>query len=201
MDKHVVVPVTRSSRMALLAAAFALLPFATSGCVVEHDRYGGGSGYRSTVQCTPAKGSLTSVSIDTDAALQTDGNTGAYIEYVHGGHWHVWLTCDTATTGLACGWYVVAQTLDGSPVTQVAPEALEPNDAASLVCSDTVVLDAVTTSETDGVWFDAPPGAPLRFSVSLGGEPDPGRFVYWVDGGAVGLGIPADPIDIVPASP
>jgi hypothetical protein len=201
MDMHVALPVTRSSRRALLAAVLALpLPFA-SGCVVDHDRYSGGPAYRGTFQCTKVTGPITQVSVDTDAALQTDGNTGAYVEYVHGGHWHVWLTCDTATTGLACGWYVVAQTLDGSPIAQVTPEALEPNDAASLVCSDTVVLDAVTTSGTDGVWFDAPAGAPVRFAFSLDGEPNPGRFVYWIDGEAVAYGIPADPIDIVPTSP
>src|SRR5262245_53008903 len=112
--------VKRHSRGLWLAVLSAVGGLATvslaSGCVVE-DRYDdGGVTTVSPPDETPPAQTPMAVTIDTDQTMTAgpgDG-TGLFVEYAAGGHWKIWLTCDTNKTGQACPFDVTASTLDQS---------------------------------------------------------------------------------------
>lgn len=202
-----------ATRPAYRIAVIAALCAVASGCVIEDDSHyvGGPSVYGAsdTVSCyTPVQSAAAgtidpSMVIDPSTVLGPMGGAGAFIEYAPGGHWRIWTACDTARTQQACGWYVTAQTVDGSAIGNVQGESLEPVDRAYVACGNQAVLDAVTTNDTDGIDFDAAPGVGVQVYVYLEGQLHP-EMIMWADGSASGVirqGAPTDPIDIVPSSP
>ncbi len=64
----------------------------------------------------------------------------------------------------------------------------------------TLHLFANTTTNLDGVTFDATPGATLELEMYLDNEAQP-RFVYWIGSDKVlHTGAPTDPVDFAPST-
>jgi hypothetical protein len=195
---------TRFVAPAAVVAASAML----AGCFVEdhHSGYGYGPGYTpapvmTLPVCPSGAGATTSESIDTGAALDSPPGegTGVFVEYQAGGHWHVWVSCDTVLTGQGCAYDATAQVFDGA-VSNVRGENLESQDFAGSQCADTAYLSVNTGSDLDGLLFDAPAGSTVRVTAALGGA----RYadlIYWVGGGVARHDANANPIDFAPSAP
>lgn len=200
-----------TKRWAVPAAIFAASSAVLGGCIFEdHHRgsygtYGGGyvgGPYAMSIPACPSgAGSAASVSVDTDAALTTaqGEGTGVFVEYMAGGHWHIWTSCDTFVTGYACAYDVTAQVSGGS-VSNVHGEDLETSDVAGSACADSAYLSVTTTSNVDGMLFDAPAGAAVRVTAALGGAIYP-DLVYWVSGGVAHSDAHSNPLDLTPTAP
>jgi hypothetical protein len=198
------------ARSAVLAPACMVAMAATlAGCFVEdHHGYGYdyGPGYTpAPVMTLPVcpKGTETAPTetIDTGASLVSPPGegTGVFVEYQAAGHWHVWVSCDTALTGQGCAYDATAQVFDGV-VSNVRGEQLEPPDIAGSQCADTAYLSVSTGSDLDGLLFDAPAGATVRVTATLGGARYP-NLLYWVGGGDARNDANADPVDFKPSAP
>jgi hypothetical protein len=123
---------------------------------------------------------------------------GVFVECDAGGHWHVWTTSDSSYSGTSRWFDVVASVVDGSStIANVAGENLEVDDSVRAIGSDSIELEADTGGATDGVLFDATPGAIVELAVTVDGVADP-RIVYWVGGGVIHTGAPTDPVDFQP---
>jgi hypothetical protein len=143
------------------------------------------------------------VVIDPDKALQQEPGegVGVFVEYMTGGHWHVWTSCDTNSSKAICNFTAFLIVDIGGQISNVQGENLENDDLATLDASgSSVELDVHTSSEFDGVTFDATPGATVQLEVYLDNDPDP-RLVYWVGGDVLHQGAPTDPINFEPAAP
>jgi hypothetical protein len=197
--------VTQSSarRVALLLAAGTPL---VGGCFVDGNRYSSGPYVPGPVMSIPACPSGTepaaSVAIDTGSAITTPPGEGAgvFVEYQPGGHWHVFASCDTVLTGSGCAFDVTAQVFGGGGVSGVLAEDLEPGDIAGSACADTAYLSVNTGSNLDGMRFDAPPGASIRVTASLGGAIYR-DLIFWVGGGDVRSDANSNPLDLTPSAP
>jgi hypothetical protein len=190
--------------MRILAPALVLVGCsALVGCGHrEYYRRGGNQGRSfSLPTCPSASTQVKGLSIDTDAQLITDAGQGAgvLVEYMNGGHWHVWTVCDTAISGYACDFDVTAQAI-GAKVTNILAEELESGDVATSYCSDTAVLGVTTRTDFDGVWFDTTAGATVRVTVALG-QALYENVLYWTSGGMVHEDANANPVEFTPTAP
>jgi hypothetical protein len=189
-------------------ALAALASSALSGCFFEdHHRYD--SGYyggtyapvMSIPVCPSGTGPAASVTVDTGEALTTavGEGTGVFVEYQAGGHWHVWTSCDTVLTGYGCAYDVTAQVFGGT-VSNLRGEELESQDVAGSQCADTAYLSVNTGSNLDGMLFDAPPGATVRVTATLGAAIYK-DLIYWVGGGVAHNDANSNPLDLTPSAP
>lgn len=189
-------------------APFALLGVMTvvNGCVVETTDTSGcdcGAPYDPGVGGTGGGSSqspdVVLATIDVGETLEAEpgAGIGLFIEVAEGGRWHVFATCDTELSGLGCEFNVLA-TVQGGYASHVAGEGLEAGDGV-YEYEDGIELDAVARSDFDGMTFDAPAGATVRFELYLDGQKD-ARFIYWVGGGALHGGAPTNPIDLKPGA-
>ena len=142
------------------------------------------------------------VAITPDKALESaagDG-VGVFVEYLTGGHWHVWTSCDTNISKAVCGFTGFVTVESGAQISNVQGENLETGDLAQLDTSGGAVhLNVRTSTEFDGVTFDATPGAKVELEVYLDNDPDP-RIVYWFGDGVLHQGAPTDPIVFAPSA-
>jgi hypothetical protein len=138
--------------------------------------------------------------IDTDATLDVAPakGVGVFVEYGSGGHWRVFVSCDTDKSGYECGFDVIVRPLDGSKVLGVASESLESNDTASLVGDDEVNLVTHTDYDFDGFVFDTDPGVGISVDAFLDNACT--NYVYWVGDGGVHDGAPSSPVEFVPSA-
>lgn len=140
--------------------------------------------------------------IDADAILGNvvPGALGMYIEYATGGTWTVMFTCDYPA--YTCQWSINAQTLDGSAITGVNTQQLDPsNPGEDLVDHprpDLLTYDGITTSEVDQFSFQAGAGLPVGFDVGLQNEATPNRYVFWIGDGGVNRGISSPSFNLYP---
>lgn len=173
-----------------------------SGCYYD-DAYYGPPPARpfSLPTCPSAAKPAASVSIDTGGQLKTEAGKGAgvLVEYVAGGRWHIFTVCDTTISGYGCEFDITAQVIE-STVTGVIGEELESDDVATSYCPDTAVLDANTSADFDGIWFDTPPGATVRVTAALGATIYDSLF-YWMSGGVVRDDAKANPVEFMPTAP
>lgn len=142
------------------------------------------------------------VAITPDKTLQADAGQGVgiFVEYATGGRWHVWTTCDTRKSDIACNFEVFAIPEQGAKISNVQAEALEGGELAEELTDGSAHLSASTSTEVDGMTFDATPGAVVELEVYLDGVPDP-RIVFWYGNDTLHTGAPTDPIDLLPDSP
>jgi hypothetical protein len=158
-----------------------------------------GSGGASTQEVTQA-------SIDTNETLLTEAGKGAgvFIEYAKGGTWHVFAACDSLLPGASsepCSYNLLVSLPGGGSYGNVRSENLKTSDGDSIrQRTDGIELVMMTSDEIDGMYFNAPAGAVVRFDVLVGGVQDP-RYLYWVGNGGVHSGAPTDPIDLKPTVP
>jgi hypothetical protein len=182
-----------------LATSFGASSLVT-GCVIE-----GGSGSSSTPdKTTPAHvldANPRTVDIEPDKALEAkEGEgVGVFVEYATGGHWHVWTSCDTNTSKAVCNFTAFVTVSEGGKISGLRGENLENGDIAEIdPSSGAVHFDVLTSTEFDGVTFDATPGAIVQLEAYLDSDPDP-RIVYWFGAGVLHQGAPTDPINFQPA--
>ena len=177
---------------------------AATGCGDDDDhRYPRGPRGRSfsLPTCPIATSPVPGVTIDTDKQLQTEPGKGAGVlmEYMSGGHWHIFTVCDTAISGYPCEFDVTAQVIGGK-VSNLLSEELETDDLAASYCPETAVLGATTRTDFDGLWFDSPAGATVRVTIALGGA----RYenvLFWTSEGVVREDANANPVEVTPTSP
>jgi hypothetical protein len=199
-----------------LVASAVFIASALTGCVVEEHRnvngYGNGAatgtgGYGSGLPalsipiCPSAATAAGAVSIDTGSELTTPAGqgTGVLVEYKAGGHWHIFTACDTTITGFSCAYDVTAQA-PGGTVSNISGDNLESGDLVGSGCTDTAYLSVNTSTDFDGMLFDAPPGSPVRVTVALDGAIYP-DVIYWVTGGVAHNDAHSNPLAITPTTP
>jgi hypothetical protein len=124
---------------------------------------------------------------------------GVFSEYKSGGHWHVWWTCDTNRTGQSCAFDVKVTPASGS-LSNVRSDQF--GSADTLTESP---LEAVTSTSTntEGVYFDAVAGVAIKLDASVGGLRD-GSFLFFVQDGQVNggfTGVLTDPLLLEGSSP
>jgi hypothetical protein len=151
--------------------------------------------------------------IDTGGHLVADPGkaVGIFAEYTAGGQWLLWTTCDTTSSGYLCGFDIVASVKAGEALAVENQTAdLEDTDKVLRVDDGAVRLIFETDTDTDGVWLTAPAGETLELDAELdGGDPvicdrNTGvcqQIVSWPSGGAVQVGAPSNPVDLVPTAP
>jgi hypothetical protein len=187
-----------------LAPALLLLASGTLvGCYEDHYVYAPPPSDRpfSLPTCPNAARVVPNVAIDTDAQLTTEAGTGAgvLIEYMNGGHWHIFTVCDTSISGYGCEFDVTAQAVGGI-VTNLLAEQLESTDIATSYCPETAILGTTTGADFDGMWFDTAPGATVRVTAALGQTIYDNLF-FWINGGVVREDAGANPFELTPTKP
>jgi hypothetical protein len=120
-----------------------------------------------------------------------------------GGHWYIWWTCDTSLSGESCPFTITATVAHGV-ISNATSQGFAPSDQlltpanANQVAADSVTAETLTTTQVQGVHFDAPPGEVLTLSAELGGEYS-GSFIFFVEDGTIRGGYTGeltDPIDL-----
>lgn len=183
-------------RRALFAlAACAGLGASTTGCFIITDN--GGSGPPVPTD-TPDQ-----LSIDTGATMSVAAGQGAglFVEYLGGGNWDVYTSCDTALSDSPCSFDVIITVDAGVTIEAPMLHDAEPVDTLTLIDSG-FQLKTGTALKLDGVAFTTDPGAVIRVDMLLDGEADP-TFIHWVSGGhhVTGTSETTNPVDFVPTFP
>ena len=195
-----VTPRSRALFPTVLTLALTGIAVAMTGCF-----WGGSSGEPDPVPTVPAPTLDTpkQVGITPDKTLNAapgDG-VGIFAEYATGGHWHVWTTCDTNKSKLACDFEAFAIPEKGAKISNVqAAEMLESGDVAEKLADGSAHLSVSTSTELDGMTFDATPGAVVELEVYFNGAPD-ARVVFWYGNETLHTGAPTDPVDFLPDAP
>jgi hypothetical protein len=193
---------------AQLRAIFAILVpcCLAAGCFVEsRGHYDPGSLAPAPSLCTTSGGYGSTVPVNPGPNPPTAApgeRAGVFVEYASGGHWHVQMICDSllpSSGGQACTYDIWAQVIGGT-VANLAGEGLGPNDLVGTVGSDTARLSVDTSTEVDGMRFDAPPGATVRLSMLLGNEACVG-FIFYRSGVPAMVDDVGNPVDLVPTTP
>ncbi len=142
------------------------------------------------------------VVVDTGQTMNVQGGqgVGVFVEYRAGGHWHVYWSCDTALSGLACDFQM---TMSGKSIANATPNQFTSSDSLSSSTPDVLVATSHTTTGVSGVDFDATPGADVKIDMNVSGLRD-GRFFFFVQNGQVNgnfQGILTDPLIFEPSAP
>jgi hypothetical protein len=145
----------------------------------------------------------TEAPIDTDQTLTaTPGEgTGVFVEYAHGGHWRVWATCDTKTSGQPCSFVLGASSVDGSALSNLRAEGLFDGGTLQMDGPNAVSLSTQTTTAIDAVDFDATPGTAVEVFYTLEGLGYDPHYLYWIGGGILHNGAPTNPLRLTPSAP
>ena len=200
------VPSLLGLRHAVLAPALvvAAVPIAGCGDGDNHWHSAPGPGVvSSTVDSGTSPVTPLLVDVDPNKTLTaTPGEgVGIFIEYQTGGHWNIWWTCDTNKTGLNCLFDIQGSIASGA-LANVAAQSAQPSDTLK---STATTFEATTTTTTgiDGVTFDAPLGAIVTLTATIGGLQD-GAFFFFVQNGEVNggyTGALTDPLEVEASSP
>lgn len=178
--------------LSLLIGSTAMLAMAANACIIVTDDDG------DTVVVEdppPASSDIQTVPIDTGAKLDADPGLGAgvFVEYEGAGNWTVWTTCDSETSGIACGYDVF---ISGDALTVTDEVDLDGRDFVEST-ADGLHLFTDTDFDVDGVSFNGFIDDPVMIEVWLDGAPD-GSLVFWVAGGEVWEGMPSNPTQFQP---
>jgi hypothetical protein len=183
----------------VLTLALAGLAVGVTGCI-----WGGSREEPEPLPTVPAPTLDTpkQVAITPDKTLNAEAGNGVgiFVEYATGGHWHVWTTCDTNKSKVSCDFEVFAIPEKGAKISNVLAETLESGDVAEELTDGSAHLSASTSTELDGMTFDATPGAVVELEVYFEGVPD-SRVVFWYGNETLHTGAPTDPVDFLPDAP
>lgn len=180
-------PRTRSLWTVVLAG-LPLLLSASTGCIVVDDDDSWDDD--DDVVVVPDDPETATVPIDAGETLQADPGegVGVFVEYMGGGEWNVWATCDTEFSGLSCSYDVF-----------VNADGLIVGDDIDLEDEDFIEEDFdfahfgfETDFDTDGVSFSTFDDDPVQIEVWLDGTPD-GRIVFWAANDTIYEGLPTNP--------
>ena len=169
------------------------LALGSTGCLVDDD---------ATFTTSDPTEDIAVITVDPGAALSSTPGTGAgvFVQYAAGGHWTVFTTCDTDVTAGACNFDVLVSADASATLDNVEGTDLSPDDTLTLREDGSIDLVTETADGSDGMTFDADPGAGIELDVLLDGVPQP-SMVFVVSDGAVVDGVPTNPVDFVPGSP
>lgn len=180
--------------MRFIRMAVAMSFPALAACVVSH-----GDGGQPPPQTTQP----VTVVVDTNQTMKVQGGqgVGVFVEYAAGGHWHVYWTCDSALSGLPCDFELI---ISGKSIANPKAIQFEPTaDAFQSTAPDTLRVITHTTTDIDGLDFDATPGADMKIDSTVSGLRD-GRFFFFVQNGQVDgnfQGTLSDPLIFEPSTP
>jgi hypothetical protein len=144
------------------------------------------------------------VEVDPNGTLSaTPGlGVGVFAQYVAGGHWLVWWTCDTSVTGQSCLFTISVSPVQGTLSNVDGTQ----NGMTAAVAGATPSGFAVTSSTSTGrnqVTFDAQPGASVELDAFV--EPAPNQnYLFFVQNQRVNGGYQGDltdPLILEPSSP
>jgi hypothetical protein len=164
--------------------------------------YGGPSSGSATPPGSGAQPMLVVVDTNRTMTAQPGDGVGIFTEYATGGHWHVWWTCDTNVTAATCNFDVTVSSATGS-LDNVTGQLLEAGDRLAQASPAQVEMFTVTSTDMDGVTFDAAPGTVITLDAKMNGQPD-SRILFFVQDGAVNgnySGTLTDPLMFEPSSP
>ena len=193
----------RSHHRSTVVAFVVALAAAASGCAPWSEVDGTAMSSRALRPCDAAEtDDVAVVTIDTDATLSlTPGDTeGIFVQYARGGHWNLSTTCDTRSSGQSCTFDVVISPSDGATLSGVQGQSLSSDDTLELRSDGTVRLVTSTSYGTNGISFDADPGATIEIDALIDGAAQP-SLVNVVSDGAVLAGVPTNPVDFSPSDP
>jgi hypothetical protein len=128
------------------------------------------------------------------------GGVGLFVQYDTGGHWRLLTNCDTAISGASCAFDVTVSAVVGVKIDNVKGLSLGPTDSFVQFGDGSVNLVTNTTFGSEGLAFDANPGATIRLQVLVDGLPKP-TLIHVVSQGGQFDGVPTNPIDLHPEAP
>ena len=142
------------------------------------------------------------VEVDPNGTLSaTPGlGVGVFTQYLSGGHWLIWWTCDTEVTGQSCLFTISVTPMQGafSNVTDT-----EDGTTAAVSTPSGLALTSSTSTGRNQVTFDAEPGAPIELTTFV--EPSPNEnYLFFVQSQRVNGGYQGDltdPLILEPSSP
>jgi hypothetical protein len=175
--------------MASTLAAGALVALGASGCTV-------------TATIPALVTDVAEVSVQPGATTTPAPGTGVglFVQYDKGGHWQLSTTCDTSVSGASCTFDVTVTASSGVRIDNAKGVSLEPTDSFVQYADGSLNLLTETTFGSDGLSFDADPGATIQVDMLLDGIPQP-RYVYVVSQGRSLSGVPTNPVDLRPEAP
>jgi hypothetical protein len=194
-------------------ALIALGPLATA-CGTDNGTYYDYNGYPQTrTRDTIIAVDIDTSTLDVPATIAADGGAGVglFVEYLTGGSYHLFATCDTMKSGHGCQWDVLA-TIDPTLKMDAQDDGdLESDDAVVRVDDAGFRLFFNVDVDFDGVVLTVPPQARLRLDELLY-DPDPNVITdppteaaantLWISGGALQRdGAPSNPVDFNPTAP
>lgn len=191
----------------LAVAGLTALASTLTACWVEPDQ---NRDWRQPIETpeTPAATTPTpkpqpaTVSIATGATIVSEPGQGAgvFVEYLGGGAWHIWATCDTLQTGDSCLYDLALTAEAGARITSQTRFDKGSSDSLSTI-SGGLEARFSTTTEVDEIRIDLDtPGASLSIEASLDGAGD-SRILYWIGPDALHQGAPTNPVIFVPTKP
>lgn len=139
------------------------------------------------------------VRIDPGAELELEAGrgVGAAVEVDAEGRFGLTFACDTARSGYACDFDVIASVEAPARLTQVRAKNLEAEDFWYRIDVGALRVFSRTAYDLDEVSFRAPLGEAVRLDVVLDGlsatEP-----LAWTERGVVQTGAPSMPFELVP---
>ena len=166
---------------------------------------GGGSAFDwlgRTVPSTDAQAMVVKVDPGATLTVSPGQGVGVFVEYQAGGHWRTSWSCDTQITGQACQ-YQVTIVARGAAITSPAALVVAAGDSLTQPAPEEMDVATFTSTDLDGVTFDAPAGAPIDVDVVLDGAKVGVTFFFVQDGKVDGgyMGALTDPLVFEPQSP
>lgn len=144
------------------------------------------------------------VEVDPNGTLSAKPGVGVgvFAQYVSGGHWLVWWTCDTEVTGQSCLFTVSVTPVQGTVSNVQGTQSGSTAPVAGASPTGFAVTSS-TSSERNQVSFDAPPGASIELDTFV--EPSPSEnYIFFVQNQRVNGGYQGeltDPLILEPSSP
>ncbi len=144
------------------------------------------------------------VEVDPNGTLSaTPGlGVGVFTQYVSGGHWLVWWTCDTEVTGQSCAFTISITPVQGT-VSNVQGIQNGTTAAVAGASPSGFALTSNTSTARNQVSFDAQPGASIELDAFV--EPSPNEnYLFFVQNQRVNGGYQGDltdPLILEPSSP
>ena len=140
----------------------------------------------------PASPSPMLAVVDTDQVMHADPGqgVGVFTEYLAGGRWHIWWTCDTTISKQECDVSVSATAAAGT-ITNVDAGELNGGQVASPTPSR-VEARVKTSTQVSGITFATTAGSVITLEATIGGlkeGPGPNRsFFFFVQDGKINGG-------------
>lgn len=185
----------------VLALTAGLAGAATTGCffIGDHDHDDGDQGPDVTDPGTPVPDAVAEVAIQPDQVLNAapGEGVGIFVEYMTGGKWRIWTTCDTFTSKQVCSFQIFASTRRAEHLRAYALEEAEGFDEVTDLGDGTIQLIADTDSDIDALVLEVEDTQPIELEVYIDGQ-NAQPFVYWVSDGVIHAGAPDNPVAFVP---